>query len=116
MKELMVVHRDSPIGKEHTHFYSVSSVKRLTEKLVNKINELEKRLSYKIETKYNIGDEVWVIYHNEPTMGVVGRIDTTHIGSFSQINYYLKFGFDQKEPVIIKECFLFPTKEELLKS
>ena len=38
-KELLVVHRNSPIGKEHEHFYSVSSVNRLIEKLVNRINE-----------------------------------------------------------------------------
>ena len=38
-KELMVVHRNSPIGKEHEHFYSVSSVNRLIEKLVDIINE-----------------------------------------------------------------------------
>lgn len=42
-KELMVVHRDSPIGEEHEHFYSVSSVNRLIERLVGRINELEKR-------------------------------------------------------------------------
>ncbi len=41
-KELMVVHRDSPIGKEHEH--SVSSVNRVIEKLVNKINELESKI------------------------------------------------------------------------
>lgn len=40
-KELMVVHRDSPIGETHEHFYTVGSVNRLVEKLVNKINELE---------------------------------------------------------------------------
>lgn len=68
----------------------------------------------KIETKYDMGQEVWVIYHNEPTKGIVRRIDTTHIGSFSQILYYLSFG--QTVPVIRKECSLFPTKEELLKS
>ena len=68
----------------------------------------------KIETKYDIGDEVWFMYHSEPTKGIVGRIDTTHIGSFSHILYYLKFG--QYEPVIRKECHLYPTKEELLKS
>ncbi len=42
-KELMVVHRDSPIGETHEHFYSVSSVNRLIERLVGRINELEKR-------------------------------------------------------------------------
>lgn len=40
-KGLMVVHRDSPIRKTRMHFYSVSSVKRLTEKLKKKIKELE---------------------------------------------------------------------------
>lgn len=42
-KELMVAHRDSPIGKTHEHFYTVSSVHRLIERLVGRINELEKR-------------------------------------------------------------------------
>lgn len=37
----MVVHRDSPIGETYEHFYTVESVHRLVEKLVNKINELE---------------------------------------------------------------------------
>ena len=40
-KELMVVHRDSPIGETYEHFYTPVSVNRLIEKLVNKINELE---------------------------------------------------------------------------
>lgn len=39
-KELMVVHRDSPIGETHEHFYSVSSVNKLIERLVGRINEL----------------------------------------------------------------------------
>ena len=38
-KELLIVHRNSPIGKEHEHFYSVSSVNSLIEKLVDIINE-----------------------------------------------------------------------------
>ena len=42
-KELMVVHRDSSIGETHEHFYSVSSVNKLIERLVGRINELEKR-------------------------------------------------------------------------
>lgn len=43
-KELMVVHRDSPIGETHEHFYSVSSVNRVIEKLVNRVNELESKI------------------------------------------------------------------------
>lgn len=41
-KELLVVHRNSPIWREYDHFYSVSSVNRLIEKLVSRINELER--------------------------------------------------------------------------
>lgn len=46
-KELMVVHRNSPIGREYDHFYSVSSVDNVIEKLVNRINELERNLAKK---------------------------------------------------------------------
>jgi hypothetical protein len=49
-----------------------------------------------------------------PTPCRVRRIDTTSIGSFFRVEYYLDFG--QKEPYILKESFVFPTKEELLKS
>ena len=51
-KELMVVHRNSQIGREYDHFYSVSSVDNVIEKLVNRINELERDLAKKddIET------------------------------------------------------------------
>lgn len=51
-KELLVVHRNSPIGREYDHFYSVSSVNNVIEKLVNRINELERDLKKKddIET------------------------------------------------------------------
>lgn len=46
-KELLVVHRNSPIGMEYDHFYSVSSVDNFIEKLVNRINELERDLTKK---------------------------------------------------------------------
>ena len=46
-KELLVVHRNSPIGKEHEHFYSVSSVNMVIEKLVNQITELEREVTEK---------------------------------------------------------------------
>lgn len=46
-KELLVVHRNSPIGREYDHFYSVSSVNNVIEKLVNRINELERDMAKK---------------------------------------------------------------------
>ena len=51
-KELLIVHRNSPIGREYDHFYSVSSVNSLIEKLVDIINEKDetKRLLESILT------------------------------------------------------------------
>ena len=46
-KEMMVVHRNSPIGREYDHFYSVSSVDNVIENLVNRINELERDMAKK---------------------------------------------------------------------
>ena len=50
-KELLVVHRNSPIGREYDHFYSVSSVNRLIEKLVSRINELERDIAKKTKAQ-----------------------------------------------------------------
>ena len=46
-RELLVVHRDSPIGETHEHFYSVVSVNQVIQSLVNRINELEQELTNK---------------------------------------------------------------------
>ena len=62
-----------------------------------------------IETKYNIGDEVWFMYRNKIFSGRI-------VGIFIKSN-----GISYKIVSIIKgmwfsESKLFPTKEELLKS
>lgn len=51
-KELLIVHRNSPIGREYDHFYSVLSVDNVIEKLVDIINEKDetKRLLESILT------------------------------------------------------------------
>lgn len=53
---MTVVHRDSPIGKMHEHFYSVSSVHKLIERLVGRINELEKRHKQKDDAIMLLGN------------------------------------------------------------
>ena len=67
-----------------------------------------------IETKYNIGDEVWVMYNMKPTKITIKRI-----------SYYCgRWGHLLKEHIMyltdnncsFNEDILFPTKEELLKS
>ena len=68
-----------------------------------------------IETKFNIGDEVWFMKENKPTKKVVDFIEiiTASTTSKSFIQYGLKM-----EGVVerVTEKYLFPTKEELLKS
>lgn len=67
-----------------------------------------------IETKYDVGDEVWVYIGGKPKKRKVGRIETNTIGNFQRIVYYLNN--EIHKPTIFHEYQLFPTKEELLKS
>ena len=67
-----------------------------------------------IETKYNIGDEVWVYYNM-----MLEKMIITHINIYcrkrgdlfrEEIRYVLN------NCISVDEKVLFPTKEELLKS
>lgn len=68
-----------------------------------------------IKTKYNIGDEVWVMYDNKPSKRAVDFIEIIVASTTSKgfIQYGLKM-----EGVVerMTEKYLFSTKEELLKS
>ena len=76
----------------------------------------------KIETKYDIGQEVWVMKDNHPqnfkVQGISielfdGLYDSCmHVG-IDVIKYDLG---TRMSPLIYNECYLHPTKEELLKS
>lgn len=68
-----------------------------------------------IETKYNIGDEVWFMDKNRPIKGIVTKLD---IDVASKGDWYI-----EHYKVKVDGClhfkvgqFLFPTKEKLLKS
>lgn len=66
-----------------------------------------------IETKYNIGDEVWVLLGNRPFE--VKITDIYYFAKERKATYYcsnIEFAFD----TALYEEMLFPTKEELLKS
>ena len=80
----------------------------------------------KIETKYDIGQEVWLMYQNHvasaPIRGyqiIAGEGE--YFGEFlngnqiTRINYLVRTD-DNKIRVITSEDECFPTKEELLKS
>jgi hypothetical protein len=65
-----------------------------------------------IETKYNIGDEVWCMKDNRCRCTKVEsiRIMIHHYTSSIEIGYFIEAG------EWIEEERIFPTKEELLKS
>lgn len=67
-----------------------------------------------IETKYNIGDEVWAMVVGQPKQCRIGRIDTVNLGYYFKVEYYLETG--KNNMCVRKENAVFPTKEELLKS
>lgn len=65
-----------------------------------------------IETKYNIGDEVWFLFDGKPLNGKIARKSEHTI----KIIVVFKNGKDYLFSRDIKDFKLFPTKEELLKS
>lgn len=68
----------------------------------------------KIETKYNIGQEVWVNDLGEPHQFYVEEIDIWVDRFRTNISYRLKD--NMRISITMLEYGLFPTKEELLKS
>ena len=66
-----------------------------------------------IETKYNIGDEVWFQDHEQPLSREIVGIETEIYAKKSLVKYvFCEDGFAYE----IYEQDLFPTKEELIKS
>ena len=63
-----------------------------------------------IETKYNIGDEVWGIWENKPTMFKIKKIIIVKDDIKTQIQYV------STGNIYLFQDEIFPTKEELLKS
>ena len=71
-----------------------------------------------IKTKYNIGDEVWFDSGFIPTKGIVIVVKTENNKFSNDIIYEVetKEWGGSATPVRLFERFIFPTKEELLKS
>jgi hypothetical protein len=68
----------------------------------------------KIETKYNLGQEVWFILGSKACQGIIVEITFTKVGHTLNGYYYnVQFGVSHGS---FNEPELFPTKEELLKS
>lgn len=69
-----------------------------------------------IETKYNIGDEVWVEWFTTPTKMIVESLLFVKDTEIEKIMYFVVNPADRSEFCDAVEPELFPTKEELLKS
>lgn len=69
-----------------------------------------------IETKYNVGDKVWLIVHNRICNLTITNIMFTSYPTFNSI----KYGFGKTEKMgmydLVEEKLVFPTKEELIAS
>lgn len=71
----------------------------------------------KIETKYDVGDEVWLMANNMAVCRKIGSIYFTADNECNELTYSLEHS--DKDDVTwwdYEESELFPTKEELLKS
>lgn len=67
----------------------------------------------KIETKFNIGDEVWFMCQNKPTVLHVKKIMSESCKDCSIINYIV---FNAGRDEWINEAYCFPTKQQLIES
>lgn len=70
----------------------------------------------KIETKYDIGQEVWVEWFTTPTKMIVESLLFVKDTEIGKIMYFVVNPADHSEFCDAVESELFPTKEELLKS
>ncbi len=69
-----------------------------------------------IETKYNIGDEVWVEWFTTPTKMAVEALLFVKAKDYEKVMYSVVNPNDRRESYDAEEKDLFPTKEELLNS
>ena len=68
-----------------------------------------------IETKYNIGDEVWLMNENKAYVSFIEDVRVKRNSKNTKIEYMVE-SMQKKDFGLKKEQELFPTKEELLKS
>lgn len=70
----------------------------------------------KIETKYNIGDEVWIIAQNTICNLKITNIMISYYPTFNSIKY--GFGTTERTRIfdLVEEEFVYPSKEELIAS
>ena len=74
----------------------------------------------KIETKYDIGQEVWYMESNKACSRIITTIRVTTYGKIDIVEYgyqnHPECGDERTHYLPYHESNLYPTKEELLKS
>jgi len=71
----------------------------------------------KIETKFNEGQQVWVIIQSKARHLPITKIDITVDEGIANIQYYLNKGTKENySPCIINEEFIFKTRDDLIKN
>ena len=68
-----------------------------------------------IETKYNIGDEVWFMNENKVYVSFIEDVRVKRNSKNTKIEYMVE-SMQKKDFGLKEESALFPSKEELLKS
>lgn len=71
-----------------------------------------------IETKYNIGDEVWTVKGGKARVGHIQSLCFHKFMVLGNLHARMTYDVSSDEQILyhIDEIDLFPTKEELLKS
>ena len=70
----------------------------------------------KIETKYNLGQEVWFMFANKPRTAKIVKIGVVCRNEFTIVLYEIKPNNYDVKPFKVEECDIYVSKEELLKS
>jgi len=67
----------------------------------------------KIETRYNIGDEAWIMFSNRPEKQKIHKIEISVLDINAPV--LIKYWLSNTNTVLL-ESQIIPTKEELLAS
>jgi hypothetical protein len=69
-----------------------------------------------INTKFNIGDEVWFVHRNEPFKGTILKIETNTIEDLNSKELTSIFYRCNYNYILVEEKNAFPDKQSLLNS
>lgn len=71
-----------------------------------------------IETKFNVGDQRWMMRHNKPTIITIVRMDL-EVDKNNQVDTYYYINSNEYPVMYLEQDMIkrsFPTKQELINS